>query len=470
MSLSRRDLITAVGAACDVGNAAVFVGAGLSKASDLPEWGELLEQPRDESNVPLTAELKADLPLLAEYILVESHYTRKRLEQHILGELTSAGLSANALHQSIARLPVAQIWTTNYDPLIEMVATDSRVIALDDEIRDMGSTRRAIIKMHGSIVPGPPAAWASPPVITRTDYERYEQDRPRTWALLRAAYLSQTMLFIGFSFADPNIGILQRLSRLYGTAASNRHVTIMRRPALAQTDERRLFELRVRDLEQTGIRVHQINEHAELDPILTALVRRTRPARLFISGSATEGEEHASLCHALGTLLADKLRWELVSLGGPSSWLTSKRVANVRRSENKYDASTLRFYFRRKEGRPPAELDERVGTAVFTDDEREPLVNRILDECRAVVAVGGGKRTWEEIDWANSYGVGVVPLPGAGGTAREYWELNRSSPPDLGGQETSTEVWSRLGDPDSTVAARAAVVLLEQAMYSIGTT
>lgn len=468
MSLSRRDLVTTVGGACDLGNASLFVGAGLSKASGLPDWRDLLEQPRIESVVPLTPEMEADLPLLAEYILVDPHFTRERLEQHILGSLTSGGITPNALHQSIARLPVAQIWTTNYDPLIEMVATDSRVIAVDDEIREIGTTRRAIVKMHGSITPGASPNWASPPVITRTDYERYEQDRPRTWALLQAAYLSQTMLFIGFSFADPNIGILQRLSRRYGTAASNRHVTIMRRPSSAEPEQRRLFELRVRDLEQSGIKVHQIDEHVELAPILTALVRRTRPPRLFISGSSNDRDDHAGLCQALGTVLADKLRWEMVSLGGPSGWVTTKRVASVRRRENRYDASMLRLYFRRKEGRPPAELDERVGTAVFTDDEREPLVNRLLDESRAVVVVGGGARTRQEVDWASSYGVGVVPLPGAGGTAREYWEANRAHPPDLGGQATSPELWNRLSDSDSTVAARAAGALLEQAMYSTG--
>ena len=467
MPLNRLDLIKAVGSACDLGNAAVFVGAGLSKASGMPDWKELLEQPRIESRVPLTPEMQVDLPLLAEYILVEGHYTPERLNQHILSKLMDPGHEPNDLHRAIARLPVDQIWTTNYDPLIEQVATDSRVISVDEDVRQIGSTRRAIIKMHGSISAGPLPTWTSSPVITRTQYERYGLSRPRTWALLRAAYLSQTILFVGFSFADPNVEILQRLSRLYGTAASNRHVTIMRRPPEDEADERRLFDLRIRDLEQSGIHVHQIDNYGELQPILTALVRRTRPARVFVSGSDQGGGDHTACCDALGVALADKVGWQLCSLEGPSGWRTTKRVASIRRSEGTYDASTLLFYYRRKD-EPPPPLDERVGTVVFTDYERKELVTELLDESRAVVAIGGGDRTREEIAWANSFGAGVVPLPAAGGAAREYWDQNKAAPPDLGGQTTPRDTWNRLGNSDLAVAARAAVELLQQAMYTNG--
>lgn len=467
MVLNRLNLIKAVGSACDLGNAVVFVGAGLSKASGMPDWKELLEHPRVESGVPLTAAMQADLPLLAEYILVEGHYTPERLNQHILSNLMDLGPTPNDLHRAIARLPVAQIWTTNYDPLIELVATDSRVISIDEDVRQIGSTRRAIIKMHGSISAGPLPTWTSSPVITRTHYERYELARPRTWALLHAAYLSQTILFVGFSFADPNVEILQRLSRLHGTAANNRHVTIMRRPAAGEADERQLFDLRIRDLEQSGIRVHQIDEHSELQPILTAIVRRTRPAQVFVSGSDQGEGDHTACCDALGVALADRVRWELCSLEGPSGWRTTKRVASIRRSEGTYDAANLLFYYRRKD-EPPPPLDERVGTVIFTDYEREELVSELLDESRAVVAIGGGDRTREEIAWANSLGAGVVPLPAAGGAAREYWDQNKAAPPDLGGQVTSCATWNRLGDRDLAVAARAAVELLQQAMYTNG--
>lgn len=468
MSLSRLDLVTAVGDACDLGNGAIFVGAGMSKAAGLPDWVGLLEVPQRESDVPNSPEMMADLPLLAEYILVEGQYTRERLEQHILQQVHTMDADPTAMHRALARLPVDQIWTTNYDPLIEQAAETSRVISVDDDIQLIGASRQVIIKMHGSIDPGPPPQWASAPVITRSDFETYETDHRRTWAMLQASYLSKTFLFLGFSFADPNVEILQRLSRIHGTAAGNRHVTIMRRPSDAEPEVQRFHDLRVRDLEATGVRVHEIDEFAELDPILTALVRRTRPPRLFISGSDKGVGNHNECCIAIAQSLADKTAWELCSLGGHSGWRTSQAVARIQRAEGTYKAASLVFHFRRKAGAPP-EMDERVGTAVFTDLEREPLVHGLLDESRAVLVIAGGDRTREEIEWSTSYGAGVVPLATSGGAAYEYWERHKSAPPDLGGQPTDPRTWQRLGFDDPIVAARAAASLLEQAMYSTGT-
>ncbi len=102
----------------------------------------------------------------------------------------------------------------------------------DDDIRHIAARRRAIIKMHGSLDDGYPAEWLAPgPVITRGDYENYETRRPRTWNVLRAPYLGRRFLFLGFSFTDPNVEILQRLARTTGTAQADQHIAVMRRPS-----------------------------------------------------------------------------------------------------------------------------------------------------------------------------------------------------------------------------------------------
>lgn len=465
MPLTRLDLVTAVGDACDLGNGAVFVGAGLSKAAGLPDWADLLETPRVKSNVPSSPETRADLPLLAEYILAAGELTRGHLEQHILEMVSAADAYPTEMHVSLARLPVDQIWTTNYDPLIERASPDAQVIGLDDDIQRIGTARKVIVKMHGSIAPGPPARWIAPPVITRSDFEVYEAQHRRTWAMLQASYLSKTFLFLGFSFSDPNVGILQRLSRIHGTATSNRHVAVMRRPDDSSPDEQRLHDLRVLDLEDSGVHVHEIDAFDELQPILTALVRRTRPPRLFIAGSDKGDVDHRACCDAVARELADRTSWELCSLGGHSGWRTTQAVARIQRSEGTYDASSLVFHFRRSEARPP-EMDERVGTAVFTDLEREPLVTGLLEESRAALVISGGERTMQEIGWATDCGVGVVPLAISGGAARAFWEQHRDTPPDLGGAPTDLDTWRRLGNENLAVASRAAARLLDQAMYA----
>lgn len=462
--IARRELIEAFGSPCDLGSAGIFVGAGLSAAAGLPGWESLLEDPRAGSDVPL---MKHDLPLMAEYILLGTAYSRARLEQHILNTTLAAGVDATDSHRSLARLGVDQVWTTNYDPLIERADRAALVISSDDDVRLIGTARKTIIKMHGSINPdGRTPTWDEPPVITRSDFETYEDEHRRLWALLRASYLSKTLIFLGFSFADPNIEILQRLARRYGTAARDRHLTVMKRPDGSDQDDMRRHELKVRDLENSGVRVHEVASHDELPGLLTELVRRTRPQRLFISGSET-GERFGSACEEVARALADRGEWEVCSLAGHAGWVTTREIARIRRAEGRYDASRLVFHSRRKDGPPPVEMDERIGTSVFDDLEREPLVQSLLDESRAVLVLGGGNRTNEEIEWATRFGLGVVPLAASGGTAHEYWEAHRASPPDLGGRETDPEVWQRLGG-DLDVAARAGATLLAQAMYSTG--
>lgn len=460
--ITRRDLIEAFGSACDLGSAGVFVGAGLSSAAGLPGWEKLLEGPRAASDIPL---VQHDLPLMAEYILLEPMYSRTRLEQHILEETLAAGVDATDSHYSLARLGVDHVWTTNYDPLIERADPTARVISSDDDVRLIGTARKTIIKMHGSINPnGPTPEWTEPPVITRADFETYEDQHPRLWALLRASYLSKTLLFLGFSFADANIEILLRLARRHGTATRDRHLAVLRTPRDSDLDDLRRHSLKVRDLENSGVRVHEIAEYEDLPPLLTELVRRTRPPRLFISGSETD-DTFDRACEEMAKALADRTGWEVCSLAGPAGWGTTCELARIRRSEGTYDPSRLVFHFRRKEEPPPQEMNQRVGTSVFDDLDREPLVQGLLDESRALLVLGGGIRTAEEIEWATRLGLGVVPFAASGGTARRYWEKHLTSPPGLGGRETDRATWERLG-ADLDVAARAAATLLSQAMYT----
>ena len=463
--MEQHELIEEFGHAVTRGNGALFVGAGLSMASGMAGWEKLLEEPRTTLDIPE----HRDLPLVAEYIVQDPRMGRTALEHHLFTAISGSTAGPTQGHQSIARLPISEIWTTNYDRLLEQVCLDSAVAVADDDVRLVGSSKRTIVKMHGSISANAADSWASKPVITRSDYETYERDHPRTWALLRASYLSRTFLFLGFSFTDPNVEVLLRLARMDGTAIGDRHMAILRVPGPDKEEELKLHHLRVRDFEDSGVRVCEIEDYDELGPLLEALVRRTRPERLFISGSIPAEQEDADLrpwCDAMASQLAGLSAWELTSLGGPAGWHTTRAVARIRRAENTYDPTLLTFYFRIKNDRAP-ELEERVGNAVYTALEREELVGTLLDDCRAMLVIGGGDRTTQEIQWAKARGIGVVPLGASGGTAGKFWKdtSEQDRLPLLGGQSVDPQTWKRLGDPSTAISSRAVSELLKQAMY-----
>jgi SIR2-like domain len=468
--ITRPALIETYGRAILAGNAAVFIGAGLSIDAGYPGWAKLLAPIQARCNIPDDK----DLPLVAEYITLDAaNGGRAPLENHILTTMAAVTTEPTSSHQDLKRLSIKEIWTTNYDTLLERAIPEAVVVASDNTIHDIASQRRAIIKMHGSINPAGDG-WEQPPVITRSDYERYEIQHPRTWTVLRSSYMSRTMLFLGFSFTDPNIEILLRLARTLGTAASDRHVAVMKTPSGADVtaDDLRLHQLRITDLENSGIKVCEIENHEDIPYLLAQLALRTRPEHVFVAGSgdmsgATKEEEDALLapwCAAIAAKLVDETTWTIASLGGRAGWCTSRDVARTRKIERIYDPSKIVIHFRGKD-QPPVVPDERVGTSIYTELTREELVPHVLDNCRALIAIRGGSRTAEEIRWATDRRVAVIPIAASGGAAAAYWNATKAAPPDIGSRPTDPQTWNRLGASDPDVVARAAKKLLDQAMY-----
>lgn len=457
MTIDRYELVGIFGGAVDAGVASLFVGAGLSAAAGLPTWSDLLG--------PLAAEIGvagefADLPLLAEYYEQNGPGRRPALETHLRNVLSPYRTPAES-HRLIAKLPIDEIWTTNFDSLLEAAAPDASVAAHDNDALDIGTGRRTIIKMHGSLSLDTPSVWIAPPVITRSDFEQYEDTHPRMWALLRASYLTRTMLFLGFSFSDPNIDVLLRLARRYGTTAADRHLTALRRPV--DPKDIQLHELRVSDLENSGVHVCEISDFSELTPMLHAITTRTRPERLFVSGSGDNSQLKPWYDKLAVALTARPPSWQLATLGGPAGWGVTSRLAELLRANGRYTPDRFRIYFRKNPGEQTPLMDTHFGTAIFTDLEREELVGSVLDNCRALLVICGGSGTREEVRLALERGVSVIPLASSGATARAVWDSS-TTPPDLGGRPCDPQIWHNLADPDPDVAVMAAITAIDQAM------
>ncbi|PPF20866.1 SIR2 family protein [Rathayibacter sp. AY1A7] len=187
--ISRTEFLVGYGDAVRRGTAAMFVGAGMSVASGLPDWNQLIAPLRAEADVP---DEITDAPIAAEYILAE--LGEHRMRRLLLDELTRTAAGPSDAVRDLMRLAVPEYWTTNYDTLLEEACEDSlhRVVADEDYAveRPLGVARR-LTKLHGSLdIPdGKPREWEVPPVIARSDYERFEFEQPLKWSMLRAQFL-----------------------------------------------------------------------------------------------------------------------------------------------------------------------------------------------------------------------------------------------------------------------------------------
>ncbi|MCI2087919.1 MAG: SIR2 family protein [Prevotella sp.] len=185
------------------GHASLMVGAGFSKnASDKflswRELGDLLynklyHNPKDCD--------KAYLDILKLADEVESTLGKTALNDLIKKELPDKEYPPSKLHKDLLRLPWKDVFTTNYDTLLERAAetiVDRRyeVVVNKDELNSSNSPR--IIKLHGSF----PST--TPFILSGEDYRRYPNDNAPFVNTVQQSLLENTLCMIGFSGDDPN--------------------------------------------------------------------------------------------------------------------------------------------------------------------------------------------------------------------------------------------------------------------------
>ncbi|MGD0088555.1 MAG: SIR2 family protein [Planctomycetota bacterium] len=292
--------------------AALFVGAGLSKASGFVDWKELLRE--IATDLGLDVEFETDLVALAQYHVNEAR-GRGDLNQLLVNEFTrNVELTEN--HHLIAQLPIAAVWTTNYDDLLEQAYRERQrrcdvKITKDNLAFTLPWRDVTLYKMHGDIH-HPDGA-----VLTKEDYDNYNDKRQAFSSALQGDLVSKTFLFLGFSFEDPNIDYI--LARIWVLLGQNRrqHFCIMKEVktpegaiAEQQADydyKKRKQALRIADLRRYGIETLLIDDYGQVTKILRELVRRANLTNVLISGSAHEyGAFGKDRLEALATAIAKK--------------------------------------------------------------------------------------------------------------------------------------------------------------------
>lgn len=458
--------------AIEAGQASALIGAGLSLGAGYPTWDELLEPIAAEFGIPEAA----DLPLRAQYIENQPE-GRLRLGKHVAKTIAAVDPKPLENHILLAQLGIGDSWTTNFDSLVETADADLTVIAHDEDLVERAGRQRRLCKMHGSIPRGAtePEGGRDQLVLSRSDYERYEWTHPRLWRLLQAQFLTSSFLFLGFSMTDPNFEAVFKIARLVTADKPMTHYAVMKRP----DGDDGMFDLRAADLSRAGIRLVEIADYSEITTILRKLVVRTRPAGLFVSGSARDpgdtestgsdtyptaesNEQLNRFAEALGNRLADEDVPSIVAAGDIGARVGYSFLARL---EN-YDSSRFLLVRRRsdKDVDPPS---RRQGQIWFSGDEPSTMRSAAFEHVRAVVLLGGSSGTESEAETALALGMTVVPVAHTGGTARKVWQsmsddLHRHG---VGQREIDPQQFADLGSPDFDTAVRAATGLIRDGLF-----
>jgi hypothetical protein len=184
------------------GNGTVFVGAGISMRSRLPSWAKLMEPLREE----LGDKISSSASHLDVAELYEAEHGRSALVRYLKRELGDVRYQLSRTHDLIVSLPVQRIYTTNFDNLLERAAhkkgLNRDVIHDASHVGFSDISTLSIVKLHGDL--GAPRSL----VISANDYYGYFTKNPAVADLLKVELQTRTVLFLGYSFSDPDFGMI----------------------------------------------------------------------------------------------------------------------------------------------------------------------------------------------------------------------------------------------------------------------
>lgn len=177
----------------------IFVGAGVSRNSKLPTWGQMVQVFAERIGYPSIERLAME-----EYIRIPQYfYCMDESEGHseyykILRELIPADAKANILDELIVSLHPRHLVTTNYDNLLDQIAEDYEVIREDKQLLK-GTANQYLIKMHGDI------AQAEKLIFKEEDYLYYSETHRLMEVFLKSLLIDHVFLFVGYSLNDYNL-------------------------------------------------------------------------------------------------------------------------------------------------------------------------------------------------------------------------------------------------------------------------
>ena len=185
--------------------ATVMVGAGFSKNAkkaqgvEIKNWSELADdfylkifgKKPDKEDTSYRSALK-----LASQ--VSAQFGRNALDKIIENAVPIDKVKPGNLHTKLVNLPWKDIFTTNYDDLLERAQKTQVYSLVTDRKTILYKTSPRIIKLHGSI-PN-----IKPYIIDEEDYRTYPEKYPEFVNTVRQSLIETALCLIGFSGDDPN--------------------------------------------------------------------------------------------------------------------------------------------------------------------------------------------------------------------------------------------------------------------------
>lgn len=194
--MSTQDNIKKFARSATEDRAAVFAGAGISQDLGLPGWDGLAS--RFMKEIGLNEDVEKDPLRLAEYAELSSNDGRNRVYTCLAEELgQDKELENSKAIKILSEMPINTLWTTNFTIIERTYESQNiklRALTVKKSLLERPDGDIALLyKMHGSIEKG--ATYSI--VISRSDYDRFAQNKGGFQTMLQSDIISKYFLFVG---------------------------------------------------------------------------------------------------------------------------------------------------------------------------------------------------------------------------------------------------------------------------------
>ncbi|PRY37040.1 SIR2-like protein [Spirosoma oryzae] len=195
----------------------VFVGSGVSVNSNIPNWGDMLEE--------IKRDIGIDRSDTEDALQIAQIYFNERKQKEYIDKIRATlhhkKKKYNPIDEAIFDLQPEHILTTNYDDLLEQViknrALPFSVVKKDNDFPYVANSN-LLVKIHGDLD-------EDDFVLKEDDYIDYEFNHPLFEAFIKSIFSTKVVLFVGYSFSDINLKlILQKVRNILGKNYQNSYL------------------------------------------------------------------------------------------------------------------------------------------------------------------------------------------------------------------------------------------------------
>lgn len=394
----------------------LFIGAGVSISAGYPSWKKLLSEVSDQLDIELDKE--SDLFLLAQFYA-------NRFGENVLKKIISSNINQvdyeSELINRLLNLNFSSIWTTNFDRTLEHNLIKKKITANsifnDKDLANVNSKNILnIYKLNGDI------SNLEKIIITKKDIEHYQMNHDLFLTFLKKELVTNSFLFLGYSFKDTLILSCLSIVNKYLGDSSNYHYTILKNENSSR------FHHFIDDLEKRyHIRTLLVNDYDEIPQILDDLNKKIQSKNIFISGVFQELPQDQDsfankFCESLTTNLL-KRKYKIYSGYG--------------RNLGNYIAGNSVRYLLENNLNIEKKLILRPFLQTMSSSEKQIHRERLIGECNVSIFMYGqspqdkkfinSKGMLKEFNVAKDLGSTIIPLGVTGYTARDIWDDVKSN-------------------------------------------